>query len=74
MKLLHMLMTRRTFLQHSAALSIVTAKWRTKTDDASPLNQSIAQLGGYGVGTFGQGSYPGATNKNYLPFVSKEQN
>lgn len=71
MKLLHKLMTRRTFLQLSAALSVVAARWRPK-GDANSRNQNISQARGYGVGVYGEASYPGTTNKSYLPFIRKE--
>ena len=73
MQLLHRLITRRTFLRLSAALSVIAAELHMKkTSIASQLDQSIPELGGYGVGAYSQGSYPGTINKIYLPIVSKE--
>ncbi len=73
MKLLHILMNRRTFLQFLAALSLIAANLSIKPTLAHQLEQIKSQAGGYGLGAYNQDIYPGTTNKVYLPFISKEQ-
>jgi hypothetical protein len=63
-KALRMLVTRRTFLQLAATLPVVIAQLGSQRSLAG--HQQVFQQNGYGLGAYGQSTYPGMTSNRDL--------
>lgn len=72
MKMLQLAVTRRLFLQLCATLPVTLSGLQGKRQTAS-VAQPASPPVGYGVGAYGQHTYPGMSNNLYLPLVSKVQ-
>ena len=71
MTLLQQVFSRRSFLKLTTQLSALTMIPLHANARAEATRQMDEQPRGYGIGGYSQGSYPGATNMNYLPLVTK---